>query len=274
VDLGAGLYVVATPLGNLGDITFRALEVLRGVSLICAEDTRRARALLTRFAIRAPLTSLFGEAERRKLRSIVARIEQGQPVALISESGTPCVSDPGAELVSECHRRHLPVWPIPGPCAAVAALSTSGLPAQGFRFLGFLPKREGEREAALRAHLGADATLILFCSAREIGALLNLALRVFGDCDSFLWREGTKLHEEGVRAPLSDLARRFAAGTRGEITLLIRVPPADGVDPARIREAAALARTAGLSARDAAALLSRILGIPRKDAYEAFLNQR
>ena len=271
--LEPGLYVVATPIGNLGDITFRAVETLRGANLICAEDTRRAQVLLAKFDLHVPLTSLYGETEARKTGGIIDRIEAGEAVALISEAGTPCMSDPGQELVTECHRRGVRVIAIPGPSALAAALSASGLPAKGCRFLGFLPKKAGEKRTALSAHIGADATLVIFESARDLKETLTLARELFGDCDSFVWREGTKMHEEAVRAPISALLNRFSENVKGEITLLIHVPESAAAGLDRIREAVRLAKSAGLSAKDAADAVSRLLDIPKKIAYDLYLQE-
>jgi 16S rRNA (cytidine1402-2'-O)-methyltransferase len=214
------LYVVATPIGNLEDVTFRALRVLRDVSLIAAEDTRRTSRLLQHYSISTPTTSLHEHNERGKTPGLVARLLRGESVALVSDAGTPVVSDPGASLVSAAHAAGIRVEPIPGPSAAVAALSASGLGGEEFVFLGFPPSRSAPRKRWLTRLAEETRPLVLYEAPHRIRQTLTDLLETLGDRTVALCRELTKAHEELVVRPISSHLRQIGQG-RGEYTLVI-----------------------------------------------------
>jgi 16S rRNA (cytidine1402-2'-O)-methyltransferase len=216
------LFVVATPIGNLGDLSPRAVEVLRAVSLIAAEDTRHTRGLLSKFGIDTATTSLPAFAEGERASSILSRLQSGSDVALVTDAGTPAISDPGEKLVAEAIAANITVVPIPGPAAFVAALSAGGLPTTRFHFLGFLPRQQSEANAMLEEVQGLSATLVLYESPKRLGETLTRLHTVLGDRRAVVARELTKLHEEFARGPLSQLAGRFtAAETLGEVVVLV-----------------------------------------------------
>ncbi|MFP2904628.1 16S rRNA (cytidine(1402)-2'-O)-methyltransferase [Pyxidicoccus sp. 3LFB2] len=217
------LYLVATPIGNLGDVTSRALETLRTVRFIACEDTRHSRVLLDHFGIGGKdLVSLPAFAEGQRAGRILDRIAEGEDCALVTDAGSPAISDPGEKLVSEALERGLTVVPIPGPTALVAALSASGLPTGRFHFLGFIPRKGGERRAMLEEVAQLSATLVLYESPRRVGETLPDLLDVWGDRRACVARELTKLHEEFARGTLSELAARYAKEEpRGEVVVLV-----------------------------------------------------
>ncbi|XP_008775433.2 ribosomal RNA small subunit methyltransferase I [Phoenix dactylifera] len=221
--LKSGLYLVATPIGNLEDITLRALRVLKSANVILTEDTRHSRKLLQYYNIKTPLLSYhkFNESERET--TILKRLQHGDIVALISDAGTPCVSDPGFELAKLCTRQNIPVIPIPGPSALLAAISASGLPTNEFTFVGFLPKRTGSRKERLMVSANETATQIFFVPPHKLHQFLDEASSIFGDSRSCaIAREMTKLHEEFWRGTLGEANKIFSTQQpRGEITLLI-----------------------------------------------------
>jgi 16S rRNA (cytidine1402-2'-O)-methyltransferase len=216
------LYVVATPIGNLDDITLRALHTLKSVSVIAAEDTRHTRGLLTHFGITTPLTSYHDHNKEEKAPVLVNRMKTGASIALVTDSGTPLISDPGYYLVNRCIDAGLPVSPVPGPSAPVAALSVSGLPTDAFIFIGFLPKKSGRRARVLESLAMRRETLIFFETPHRIHKILPDLLAALGDRRAVLAREMTKLHEETLRGTLSgilDAVKRRPP--KGEITLVI-----------------------------------------------------
>jgi len=212
------LYVVATPIGNLEDVTLRALRVLREVDLIAAEDTRRTRILLTRHGIERPLTSYYDAVERRRAPLIVERLKAGASVALVSDAGTPGLADPGYHLVRGALAAGVPVVPIPGPSALTALVSIAGLPADRFLFEGFLPTRTGARAARLAALAGEPRALVFFEAARRLAAFLAAAEAALGDREAVIARELTKRHEEVLRGTLAHLGERIARVGRGGIS--------------------------------------------------------
>jgi 16S rRNA (cytidine1402-2'-O)-methyltransferase len=225
--------VVATPIGNLEDITLRAVRVLREVDLIAAEDTRAARVLLSRYEITTPTVSYFKGNEARREPLLLERLKEGQAVALISEAGTPGVSDPGHRLIERCLAEGLAVDVIPGPSAVLTALLLSGLPTDCFSSFGFLPRRGRDRKQHLEELRQAPGTLILYEAPGRVARTLADLLETLGDRPAALVREMTKLHQEAVRASLSELAHRFAeAPPRGEVTLV--VAPGDRSGPAAV----------------------------------------
>jgi 16S rRNA (cytidine1402-2'-O)-methyltransferase len=220
------LYVVATPLGNLEDLTLRALRVLRESDLIACEDTRRTRALLSHFDIHVPTTSYFEHNKLTKGRDIVRQLLEGRAVALVTDAGTPGISDPGFLLVREARAAGVPVVPVPGPSAVVAALSVAGVPADRFVFDGFLPVKPGRRINRLRWLRGLEMTIVLYESPHRIVAALEAIRDVFGEVELVVARELTKQFEEVVAASPSAHLERLAASARarGEFTLVIPPP--------------------------------------------------
>ncbi len=258
------LVVCPTPIGNLEDVTLRVLRVLGEAHVVAAEDTRHTRKLLARHAIEARLVSFHEHNEVARARDLADRVAAGETVALVSDAGTPAVSDPGFVLVRECLARDLPVEVLPGPTAVVTALVASGLPADRWRFAGFLPRKAGELRAELER---GDETLVAFESpgrvARTLAALADLDPgRAVAVC-----RELTKLHEEVVRGTAADLAERFADGARGEIVLVVG-PAAEpaGDEPAAVAAVAALIE-AGARRRGAAKVVSALTGVPVNRLY-------
>jgi 16S rRNA (cytidine1402-2'-O)-methyltransferase len=222
-DLPKGtLYIVSTPIGNFEDITLRALRILREVDLIAAEDTRRTGLLLKHFGIHAPLTSYFEGNELRKREIILEKLKQGKNVALVSDAGTPGISDPGFRLIQLAIANKLPIVPIPGPSALITALSVSGLPTDAFFFKGFLPHKSKKRRDLLKELEEIKETIIFYESPHRIFETLRDILEILGDREIVLTRELTKVYEEILRGKVSDILnqvedRRF----KGEITLVL-----------------------------------------------------
>lgn len=266
------LYVVSTPIGNLEDVTLRALRVLREADLIAAEDTRRTRRLLSAYDIHTPLTSLFAHNEPHKGPRLIERILAGQTVALVSDAGTPAVSDPGPHLVGLAIAAGVPVVPVPGASALLAALSVSGLSLDGFVFAGFLPARPARRRQILRDLREERRTLVFFAPPRRLGAVLSEMAEILGDRQASLSRELTKLHEETLRGTLASLAGVYAGrDPQGEVTLAVAGQTEAPVVPSgqALREAAERLRPEGLSRRDLAARLAREWHVSRREAYAA-----
>ena len=269
------LFVVATPIGNLEDITARGLRVLRDAALIAAEDTRRTAQLLSRFAITTPTTSLHEHNEARKTATLVERLQRGESIALVSDAGTPTVSDPGRQLISEAIRAGIRIEPIPGPSAALAALAASGLPGDTFTFLGFPPTRSSERAAWFDALRTAGRTVVFFEAPHRIRQTLEDLLASVGDCRVAVGRELTKAHEEMVRGPISDVLA--AIGTpRGEYTVVADVGqlPDVGVhespkDADLWSEFVQMTNNKRLTRRKAVTSLARRYNLPARDIYAA-----
>lgn len=216
------LYLVSTPIGNLEDITLRALRILRECDLIACEDTRQTHKLLNHYEIRKRLVSYHEHNEITRAPELVIELEQGAQVALVSDAGTPLVSDPGHRLVTLALRHHIPVVPIPGPSALIAALAGSGMPSEEFLFAGFLPSRSGERRAALQRYSQDHRTLLFYEAPHRLGETLQDAWEILGDRPACVAREVTKIHEEFLRGRLSELTEHIRQKpARGEITLLI-----------------------------------------------------
>src|SRR2546427_2632500 len=268
------LFVVATPIGNLEDLSLRAIRVLRTVSLVACEDTRRTARLLLSQGITTPATSYFEHNERWKGVRILEALRAGRDVALVSDAGTPGISDPGYRLVRDARAEGLPVVPVPGPSAAVAALSVSGLPTDRFLFVGFLPSRSGARRAALADLAGARETLVFYESPVPVLASLEDMRQALGDRPAFLCREATKLHEEYGRGTLAELRAHLAERKeiRGEIVLV--VAGAAEAQPASTETAEALfARLTaeGRTRRDAVKEVAKTLGLPAREVYRRVL---
>src|ERR1700684_668201 len=220
--MSAGLYLVGTPIGNLEDITLRALRVLKEADLIACEDTRQTQKLLQHYAIHKEMVSYHAHNELTRAPELVIQLEEGAQVALVSDAGTPVVSDPGHRLVVLCLRHHIPVVPIPGPSAFVAALAASGMPTDEFLFVGFLPSRAGARRKKLDALKSEPRALVLYEAPHRLAETLSDAADILGTRHAVVAREVTKIHEEFLRgslAELRDAARKRAP--RGEITLMI-----------------------------------------------------
>jgi len=216
------LFVVATPIGNLKDITLRALEVLKEVDFIIAEDTRKAKGLLSHFAIRKPVISLHRHSPKSRVEQIIRKIEKGENAALISEAGTPAISDPGEELIRCCGERSIKTIPIPGPSAITTALSVSGMPAQTFSFFSFLPRRKSKRRKFLKEIKGYPHTLVFFEAPHRIIETLEDIEEVMGDRKIVLCRELTKIHEEIFRGKVSEALRMLREkGAKGELTIVL-----------------------------------------------------
>ncbi len=271
-------YVVATPLGNLEDVSRRALRVLGEVDFIAAEDTRRTRKLLSSFEIPAPaLLSCFVANEARRAAEIGRRLGCGEDGALVTDAGTPGISDPGARIVRAALGAGARVIPVPGPSALTAALSASGFPADRFLFQGFLPSSKQGRSARLRAAAEAEETVVIFESPRRVGAMLRELARCAPDRPAAVFREVTKRHEESHRGTLKEVAERVSgASTRGEYVIVLGPAAAPGQRPtsADIREAMALRLREGGALAEAARDVARMLGVSRRAAYQAGLRMR
>jgi 16S rRNA (cytidine1402-2'-O)-methyltransferase len=268
------LYVVATPLGNLEDMSSRALRILREAGLVACEDTRRTGQLLSVHGIRTPTTSFFEHNERWKGARILETLREGRDVALVSDAGTPGISDPGYRLVRDARAEGLPVVPVPGPSAVVAALSVSGLPTDRFRFVGFLPARASARRRALDELRNDPDTLVFYESPLRILGLLEDALATLGDREAFLCREATKLHEEYRAGRLSALAAtlRERERVRGEIVLVVagaaEVPMAVTEAPAAL---VARLQAEGRTRREAVKEAAARLGLGAREVYRLSL---
>jgi len=263
------LYIVATPIGNLEDVTPRAVRTLRDADLIFAEDTRRTRTLLDRNGIAARPLSLHAHNEAVRLPKALEALAGGASVALVSDAGTPLVSDPGERLVAAAIAAGFPVVPVPGASAVLAALSVSGLPAVPFAFLGFLPRKAGPRRALLASYSVRPETLVIFESPRRLLNTLRELAGVLGDRPASVGRELTKVYEETVRGSLSALAEHFDAGVRGEITIVVGgAAPEASLLPESDLDAAIRERVAaGESASGIAKELAAPAGLPRREIY-------
>ena len=217
------LYIVSTPIGNLEDMTMRAVRVLKEVSLIAAEDTRRTGLLLKHFDIQTPLTSFFEGNEQKKGDFILSKLTGGDSIALVSDAGTPGISDPGFRLIQKAIEEEIPVVPIPGPSAVIAALSVAGLPTDAFLFRGFLPHKSKKRRDLLQELEGLRETLVFYESPYRISGTLQDILDILGDREVVLARELTKIYEEILRGKVSEIQRQITGRKlKGEITLVIQ----------------------------------------------------
>lgn len=263
---GGRVYVVATPIGNLEDLSPRAQRVLASVDWIACEDTRRTARLCSRFDIRTPRLSLHAHNERRRIPELVARLGAGASLALVSDAGTPLISDPGARLVEAAIEARIPVVPVPGPSAPLAALVASGLPALPFTCIGFLERRGGRRRSQLEALRQAPGTLIVFEAPGRVNATLRDLGRVLGNRRVAVARELTKRYEQIVRGRLQSLE---ISAERGEFTLVIApgepAPAAPG--ERELKDAIAELLDSGTTPRDAARILADRFGLARSDAY-------
>ena len=265
------LYVVATPIGNLDDITARALRVLGQVSLVAAEDTRRTGQLLHHFGLHTPLTSYFEHNKLGKLDEILSQLQSGD-VALVSDAGTPNLSDPGYELVRAAIEAGYAVVPIPGASALLSALVASGLPTDAFTYLGFLPRKDSERRQLLASVAREPRTLVAYEAPHRLLEALAEVEAALGDRPVAVARELTKLHEEIFRGPASAARRHFAEKPEilGEITLVIAGAPAaapEKWEPGRVRAEVAHMLAGGLKKKDAARLVADLSGWAQREVY-------
>lgn len=270
------LYVVATPIGNLEDITCRALRVLREVDLVAAEDTRHSRKLLSHYGIGTPLTSCFAHNELAKSDRILELLESGRSVALISDAGTPGIADPGYLLVRLCRDRGLPVVPIPGPCAAVTALCVAGQPIDRFVFEGFLPSRAAARRSRLEQLRDEERSIVWYEAPHRLAAALqDLESVCGGERGLTVARELTKLHEEVFRGTVTEARTHFGGGrVRGELVLVLAPPvvrrPRESVREALLR----WERESDLPPRQRVKAVARELGVPGSEVYRESLKLR
>ena len=263
----ATLYVVSTPIGNLEDITLRALRVLGEVSAVFAEDTRRTRILLDRHEIATPTRSLHAHNEAARIDELIAALDDGADLAIVSDAGTPLISDPGERVVRRARAAGHAVVPIPGASALLAAVVASGLPTGRIQFLGFLPRKAGERDRLLEGFVERPETLVCFESPKRLAATLRALREQLGDRDACVARELTKQHEELVDGTLSELEQRFADGARGECTIVVSGGEAAAWDDARLRDAIRAALARGERPKALAASLHRQSGRPKREIY-------
>ena len=266
------LYVVGTPIGNLGDITFRAARILGQVNLIAAEDTRVSRRLLNHLGVHTPLSSYHEHNRQAQLPTLLAALQSGD-VALVTDAGMPGISDPGGELVSRAAAAGFRVEVVPGVSAVTAALARSGYSGDAFLFLGFLPRRSKDRRARLQTYSASPLTLVLFEAPHRLRAALADLLSVLGDREIAVCRELTKLHEEVYRAPISEAIDHFTA-PRGEFVLVVPGAPPAGPAPPDLdtaQEQLAQLREAGVRAKEAVAAVAESLGIPKKTVYRLWV---
>jgi 16S rRNA (cytidine1402-2'-O)-methyltransferase len=280
------LYLVATPIGNLEDLTRRALRVLAEVDVVACEDTRRTRALLEHFGVRARTVSYHEHNERERAEELAASLEEGRSVAVVSDAGTPGINDPGYRLVRAAIERGVEVVPVPGPSAFVAALTASGLPTDEFYFGGFLPARAHARRQRLASLRDLRATLVFYEAPHRIAEALADAREILGERRAAVARELTKLHEEIARGRLGELAARFSneGAARGEMVLVIDREvieeagagqgDAAGVAAASVAERVAALEAEGLDRRAALKRAARELGLTRDEAYRRLTSER
>src|SRR5712691_8047772 len=275
------LYIVATPMGNLEDITQRALRVLGEVDLIACEDTRHTRKLLHHFGINTPTVSYHEHNERERAAELVAQLQAGASIAIVSDAGTPGINDPGFRLVRLAIENSVRVIPVPGPSALITALVSSGLPTDEFFFAGFLPAKTNARRSRLAEFRSLPATLIFYEAPHRIAATLKDAHEILGEREAVVARELTKMHEEIARGRLSELAARFSAGesARGEMVLIIdrAVIGGEDVKDRSVGGIAALVtklENEGLDHRAALKKAARELGLSRAEAYRRLVAER
>jgi 16S rRNA (cytidine1402-2'-O)-methyltransferase len=268
------LYIVATPIGNLEDITLRAIRILKEADVIAAEDTRHSQKLLSKYDIHTPLTSYHDHNKEEKAPVLVSRLMDGKNIALVSDAGTPGISDPGYFLINLAVDQKIPVVPIPGATAAIAALSVSGLPTDNFVFEGFLPSRHTARLRRLEELKAEKRTLVFYEAPHRILAAMEDILQVLGDRKAVVTRELTKVHEEAIRGSLTEVLARLNSGsTKGEFTIILH-----GATGTREEQhlntldyLKDLMSHRGLSKKEAISVAAEELGMPKKDVYKESL---
>jgi 16S rRNA (cytidine1402-2'-O)-methyltransferase len=262
------LYIVATPIGNLADITYRAVETLQQADLVAAEDTRHSRRLLDHYGVRTPLLSYYEHNAEQRLDPLLEKLQSGKAVALISDAGTPGIADPGYRLVLACHAAGVPVVPIPGPSASITALCAAGVPTDRFAFEGYLPSKAKARQDLLRQLGNESRTLVFYETPHRLVSALGDLVEVLGvERELVVARELTKLHEEFFRGSVGAALEHFSADrVRGELVLIL--PPAEQAPVVSASEALRrLLFEDGLSRRDAVKLVAKEYGLPRSDVY-------
>jgi 16S rRNA (cytidine1402-2'-O)-methyltransferase len=270
----SAIYIVATPIGNLEDITLRAIRTLREVSLIAAEDTRKTRQLLKTYGIKTPLTSYHEHNKLTKLDYILGQLEQGD-VAIVSDAGMPGISDPGYELINAAVKKDLKIIVIPGPSALTASLAVSGQPTDSFYYLGFLPHKAGDRKKTLKSRSNEKSTLVLFESPHRLKASLIDMLDILGDRQIAVCREMTKIHEEIFRGRISEAIGHFTE-PRGEFTLVI-AGNTEIVKQAMVPDIIIQLeqmRKSGMTAKQAIGQITEQSGLSRKELYQAWISNK
>ncbi len=265
------LFIVPTPIGNLEDMTIRATRVLAEVDLIAAEDTRHTRKLLSHLGISTPLQSYYRGQEAKQGQRLIAELEAGKNIALVSDAGTPAISDPGTRLVRLCHEHGVRVSPLPGPSAVTTLVSGSGLADDGYTFLGFLPSKKGQRRKVLQSHLYDVLPFVLYESPRRILATLADILDVLGNRKICLGRELSKIYEEVIATTVNDLQAELAgrSAVKGEIVMIVDGSnAAENASTDNIPELLDSLRKQGLSMKDAVQKISNDLGERRSDVYK------
>lgn len=270
------LYICATPIGNLGDITLRVLETLKGVNFVAAEDTRHSRKLLNHYGIKTPLLSYHQYNEKLRAPELISRLKEGQSGALISDAGMPGISDPGQVLISQCLEEDIKIDVLPGPNAALTALVLSGMPTDSFIYLGFLPSKKGERRRVLSKILELPYTIIFYEAPHRLTRTLQDILEVLGDRETVVARELTKLHQTVHRGLTGDLLERFlAAPPKGECCLLLAPfeekkkegKPSDWLEELKKME------SEGHDRKEAMKIIAKRYGISKRDIYKAGLDR-
>ncbi len=267
------LYVVATPIGNLEDITYRAVRILGEVDLVAAEDTRHSRKLFAHFGIQKPLISYHDHNEQQRQEELVKRLQAGEDIALISDAGTPCIADPGYRLIASCHAAGITVVPIPGPSALITALSAAGVSTERFAFEGYLPQKAKARADLLRQLNGEQRTLVFYETPHRLAATLADLVEILGaDRPLVVARELTKMYEEFFRGTASEAVTRFTQEpARGELVLVL--PPSTHGPQMNVRDALRkLLNEGDLSRRDAVKLIAKEYGLPSSDIYRESLS--
>jgi len=268
------LYVVSTPIGNLEDITLRALRVLKEVDLIAAEDTRRTRQLLTHYGIHKPLISYHEYNRRMREKTLLQDLREGKSIALVTDAGTPGISDPGEDLVRGAIQESIPLVPIPGPAALVSALSVSGLPTESFLFYGFLPSKAAARKKWLSSLQGRPETLVFYESPRRLSSLLEDAAQILGDRRVVVAREMTKVYEEVYRGTISEVLDQLGEEeVKGEVTVIL-----EGCTSSPAPEASSImealkhySREMGLSMKESVGRVAEDLKVSRREVYQESL---
>lgn len=266
------LYIVATPIGNLDDITYRAVKTLKAVDAIAAEDTRHSLKLLHALGIRKPLISYWSENEKARSEEVLTSLRAGFSVALISDAGTPGISDPGSVLIRKALEEGIDVIPIPGPSAAIAALSVSGLPTEEFTFIGFLPSKAGQRQKRLQQLALEERTLVFYEAPHRILEMVHDLHALFGNRQSLVIREISKLHEQAFRGPLAEVLDHLGKSTiAGEYVVAVAGMIKDeiSIDVALLEVAALMKK--GLGRKDAVKRIAESYGLSKKELYDKSL---
>ena len=270
------LYLVATPIGNLEDITYRAVRILGEVDLVACEDTRQTHKLLEHYGIHKPAVSYHEHNENERTEELAARLRAGAVIALVSDAGTPLLSDPGYRLVKAAVRDGIPVQPVPGPSAALAALAGSGLPTDAFHFGGFLPAKEGQRERVLKELAEETATLVFYEAPHRVLEALESIERVLGARAVVVARELTKIHEEFLRGTAGEIRAALAErdSIKGEFTILIAKATGPAPDDTPLEEAVEALVRNGTPRMDAIKQVARRRGISKREVYDQVLKSR